>query len=110
MLSAFVVLKGWSLIGDALAHAVVPGVAVAYALGCPLRLVAFVSGLLAAGGIALIRRMRASRPDVAIGLVFTSFFAAGLALISINPTAVDIQAVILGDILAVSDGDFIRSA
>jgi manganese/iron transport system permease protein len=108
LLSVFVVLKGWSMIGDALAHAVVPGVAVAYALGLPFALGAFVSGLLAAGGIALIRRVPGLKQDVAIGLVFTTFFAAGLALISVNPTAVDLQAVILGDILAVSDADFLQ--
>ncbi len=84
-LSAFLVLKGWSLMGDALSHAVVPGVAIAAIAGYPFALGAFLSGLLAASGIALVRRLTALKEDVAIGLIFTSFFALGLLIVSLRP-------------------------
>ncbi len=108
LLSCFVVLKGWSLIGDALAHAVVPGVALAYLFALPFSVGAFFAGLLAAASMAFLRNLTALKPDAVIGLVFTTFFALGLAIISLNPTSVDVQAIILGDILAVSDADFLQ--
>lgn len=107
-LSAYLVLKGWSLMGDALSHAIVPGVALAYLLNLPYTLGAFFAGLLAALSMAIVKQKTALREDTVIGLVFTSFFAAGLLLISINPTAVNLQAIILGNILAISTGDIIQ--
>lgn len=104
-LSAYLMLKGWSLMGDALAHSVVPGVAVAYALKVPYALGAFVAGLLAALGMAFVRQQSQLREDAIIGLVFTTFFAAGLLLISLNPTSVNVQTIILGNILGISDSD-----
>ncbi len=101
-LSAFLVLKGWSLIGDALSHAVVPGVAGAYALGLPFSVGAFFSGFLAAASIYLLKSISRLREDAIIGFVFTTFFAAGMLMISLNPTAVNLQAVIFGNILMVS--------
>jgi manganese/iron transport system permease protein len=104
-LSSYLILKGWSLMGDALAHAVVPGVALAYLLGLPYALGAFFAGILAALSMAIVKQRTKLREDAIIGLVFTAFFAAGLLLVSINPTAVNIQAIILGNILAISDYD-----
>ncbi len=104
-LSAYLMLKGWSLMGDALAHSVVPGVAVAYALKLPYALGAFFAGLLAALGMAFVRQQTRLREDAIIGLVFTTFFAAGLLLISLNPTSVNVQTIILGNILGISDED-----
>ncbi len=104
-LSAFLMLKGWSLMGDALAHAVVPGVALAYTAGLPFSLGAFVAGGLAALGMAFIKRQTRLREDAVIGLVFTTFFAAGLLIVSLNPTSVNVQSIVLGNILAISDGD-----
>ncbi len=104
-LSAFVVLKGWSLIGDALSHSIVPGVAGAYMLGLPFAIGAFLSGGLAAAAILLIARVSRLKEDVAIGLIFTSFFGLGLFMVSVSPTPVDIQAIVLGNILAVTPGD-----
>ncbi|MCA3629724.1 MAG: metal ABC transporter permease, partial [Methylobacterium sp.] len=92
-LSAFLVLKGWSLMGDALSHAVVPGVAIAAIAGYPFALGAFLSGLFAAGGIALVRRVTLLKEDVAIGLVFTGFFALGLLIVSLRPTSVSVQTI-----------------
>ncbi len=107
-LSCYLILKGWSLMGDALAHSVVPGVALAYLMKLPYAAGAFVSGLLAALGMALIRRQTRLKEDVAIGMVFTSFFAAGLVIISINPTSVDVQTIVLGNILAISEEDALQ--
>lgn len=104
-LSAYLMLKGWSLMGDALAHSIVPGVAVAYLLGFPYAVGAFFAGIMAALSMAMVKHKTKLREDAIIGIVFTTFFAAGLLLISINPTSVNIQAIILGNILAISDYD-----
>lgn len=104
-LSVFLMLKGWSLMGDALAHAIVPGVAGAYLLKLPYAAGAFFAGLLAAFGMALVRSQTKLREDAIIGLVFTSFFAFGLLLVSINPTSVNVQSIVLGNILGISDED-----
>lgn len=104
-LSAYLMLKGWSLMGDALAHAIVPGVAGAYLLQIPFAAGAFVAGFLAAIGMWFVRQQSKLREDAVIGIVFTSFFAAGLLLVSINPTAVNVQSIVLGNILGISDED-----
>ncbi len=107
-LSAYLMLKGWSLMGDALGHSVVPGVAGAYLLHLPYAAGAFLAGLLAALGMALVKQRTRLREDAIIGLVFTSFFAAGLLMASIYPTAVNIQTIVLGNILAISDEDAVQ--
>lgn len=103
-LSSFVTLKGWSLMGDALSHAVVPGVAIAYIVGLPFALGAFVAGLLAAGAMAFIGAQSRIREDATIGIVFTAFFAAGLVLISLFPSGVDLKVILYGNILAIEAG------
>lgn len=107
-LSAYLMLKGWSLIGDALSHAVVPGVAIAYALGLPYALGAFFSGILASLAILWIKSITKLHEDAVIGFIFTTFFALGLFIISINPTSVNVQEIIFGNILGISDGDMIQ--
>ena len=104
-LSSFVTLKGWSLMGDALSHAVVPGVSIAYILGLPFALGAFIAGLLAAGTMAFIKANSRIREDATIGIVFTAFFALGLLLISLNPAQVDLKVILYGNILGISDPD-----
>jgi len=104
-LSVFLMLKGWSLMGDALAHAIVPGVALAYMLKLPYAAGAFVAGILAALGMAVVKQRTRLREDAVIGLVFTAFFAAGLLMVSLNPTSVNVQSIVLGNILGISDED-----
>lgn len=104
-LSAFLILKGWSLMGDALSHSVVPGVAGAYALGLPYSLGAFFSGILAAISITFIRQFTHLKEDAIIGFIFSTFFAAGLLIVSLNPTSVNVQSIIMGNILAIDDED-----
>ncbi|MEM1307320.1 MAG: metal ABC transporter permease [Pseudomonadota bacterium] len=104
-LSCYLMLKGWSLMGDALSHAIVPGVAIAYLMGAPYAIGAFFAGIIASGGMAVIRQQTRLKEDAVIGLVFTTFFAAGLLIASLYPTSVSIQTIIHGNILAISDGD-----
>lgn len=104
-LSAYLMLKGWALMGDALAHSIVPGVAAAYILKIPFAAGAFVAGFIAAIGMWFVRQNSKLREDAIIGIVFTSFFAAGLLMASINPTSVNVQSIVLGNILAISDED-----
>ncbi|WP_407493689.1 metal ABC transporter permease [Pseudooceanicola sp. MF1-13] len=109
-LSAYLMLKGWSLIGDALSHSVVPGVAGAYMLGLPFAVGAFLSGGLAALAMLFLRQRSGLKEDVVIGLIFTAFFGLGLFMVSLNPMAVSIQTIIMGNILAITPGDTIQLA
>ncbi|MFD1343606.1 metal ABC transporter permease [Litorisediminicola beolgyonensis] len=104
-LSSYLMLKGWSLIGDALSHSVVPGVAGAYLLGLPFALGAFLSGGLAALTMLFLSERSGLKPDVVIGLIFTSFFGLGLFMVSVNPVSVSIQTITMGNILAVTPAD-----
>lgn len=107
-LSCFITLKGWSLMGDALSHSVVPGVAVAYQLNWPFAAGAFVTGLLAAVGMGFVKAKTRLREDAVIGVVFTSFFALGLLLISLFPARVDLRSIVFGNILGISDPDILQ--
>jgi manganese/iron transport system permease protein len=107
-LSAYLMLKGWSLIGDALSHSIVPGVAGAYMLGLPFSLGAFFSGGLAAGAMLFLTQRTKLREDAVIGLIFTAFFGLGLFMISLSPTSVNIQTIVMGNILAVTPEDTLQ--
>jgi manganese/iron transport system permease protein len=107
-LSAYLMLKGWSLMGDALGHSIVPGVAAAYILGAPFALGAFFAGILAAFAMIFVKQHTRLREDAVIGLVFTSLFALGLLMASIWPTSVSIQTIVLGNILAIADEDAVQ--
>ncbi|MEO1159848.1 MAG: metal ABC transporter permease [Pseudomonadota bacterium] len=107
-LSAYLMLKGWSLIGDALSHAIVPGVAGAYMLGLPFSIGAFFSGGLAALTMLFLNQRTKLREDAIIGLIFTSFFALGLFMVSLSPTSVNIQTIVLGNILAITPEDLVQ--
>jgi len=107
-LSCFITLKGWSLMGDALSHSVVPGVAVAYYAGWPFAAGAFVTGLLAAVGMGFVKANTRLREDAVIGVVFTAFFALGLLLISLYPSQVDLRSIVFGNILGISNPDIVQ--
>ncbi|MFZ1813563.1 MAG: metal ABC transporter permease [Rhizobiaceae bacterium] len=109
-LSAYLMLKGWSLIGDALSHAIVPGVAGAYMLGLPFSLGAFLAGGLAAGAMLFVNARTKLREDAIIGIVFTGFFGLGLFMISLSPASVNLQTIILGNVLAITPGDTLQLA
>ena len=105
LLSCWLVQIGWSLMGDAVSHAVLPGVALSYILGWPFAVGAFIFG---AGAVALIGGVRATtkiKSDAAIGVVFTSLFALGLVIISATPSQTDLMHILFGNVLGVSDSD-----
>jgi manganese/iron transport system permease protein len=109
-LSAYLMLKGWSLMGDALGHSIVPGVAGAYILGFPFAVGAFFAGILASVGMAFVKQHTRLREDAVIGLVFTALFALGLLMASIWPMSVNVQSIVLGNILAISNEDVVQVA
>lgn len=109
-LSCYLMLKGWSLIGDALSHSIVPGVAGAWMLGLPFSLGAFLSGGLAAGSMLFLNQRSRLKEDAIIGLIFSSFFGVGLFMVSLNPMSVNIQTIILGSVLAIAPADIAQLA
>lgn len=109
-LSAYLMLKGWSLIGDALSHAIVPGVAGAYMLGLSLSAGAFLSGMLAAGSMLFLKQRTRLKEDVVIGLIFSAFFGLGLFMVSLSPTSINVQTIILGNILAITPENTLQLA
>lgn len=109
-LSCYLMLKGWSLIGDALSHSIVPGVAGAWMLGLPFSLGAFLSGGLAAGSMLFLNQRSRLKEDAIIGLIFSSFFGVGLFMVSLNPMSVNIQTIILGNVLAIAPADIVQLA
>lgn len=110
VLSCWLVLIGWSLMGDAVSHAVLPGVVLAYIVGAPFALGALVFALIAVtliGGV--VRNTSRVKEDAAIGIVFTSLFALGLVLISVTPSQTDLNHIIFGNLLGgVSVPDLIQ--
>ncbi len=109
-LSCYLMLKGWSLIGDALSHSIVPGVAGAYMLGLPFALGAFAAGALAAGAMLFLTERSGLKEDTVIGLIFTSFFGLGLFMVSLSPMSVSIQTITMGNILAITPSDTLQLA
>ena len=107
-LSVYLMLKGWSLIGDALSHSIVHGVAGAYMLGLSFALGAFFSGGLAATTMLFLQQKSKLKVDAIIGLIFTSFFGLGLFMVSISPSSVNIQTIVLGNILAITPQDTLQ--
>ncbi len=107
-LSCFITLKGWSLMGDALSHAVVPGVSLAWLMGLPFSVGAFIAGIIAALTMGWLKRKSGLREDAVIGIVFTSWFALGLLLLSLYPSTLNLKTIIFGNILAISDPDIMQ--
>ncbi|WP_278312862.1 metal ABC transporter permease [Lolliginicoccus levis] len=108
LLSCWLVLVGWSLMGDAISHAVLPGVALAYIVGAPFAVGALVFALLAVALIGAVRRTSRIKEDAAMGIVFTALFAFGLVLVSRNPSQVDIMHILFGNLLGIPPSDMIQ--
>ena len=109
VLSCYVVLKRWALLGDAISHAVLPGVAIAYLLGAPMLLGAFVSGGLTAVGIGFIQRNTRIKEDSAMGLMFTAAFALGVVIISRIATSTHLMHILFGNVLGVGMGTLVTT-
>jgi len=101
LLSSYVILKRWSLLGDAISHAVLPGVAIAYLLGWPFFIGAFITGALTSLGIGLIERNSRIKSDAAMGLMFTAAFALGVVIISQITTSTHLMHILFGNVLGV---------
>ena len=102
VLSCFLILKGWSLMGDAVSHAVLPGIVLAYAAGVPLAVGAFVSGLFCAVATGYIKAHSRVKEDTVMGVVFTGLFALGLVLFAKFPSDMHLDHILFGNILGVS--------
>lgn len=105
LLSCWLVLIGWSLLGDAVSHAVLPGVVLSYIVGIPFAVGALVFGLGAVALIGTVRDTTRLKEDAVIGVVFTSLFAIGLVLVSLTPSHIDLSHILFGNLLGVSDLD-----
>ena len=105
LLSCYMTLKGWALMGDAVSHAVMPGVVVAYALGLPFSLGAFVFGVGSVALIGFVKQKSRIKEDTVIGLVFTGFFALGLVLVSKIKSNIDLMQILFGSPLGISRSD-----
>ena len=109
VLSCYITLKGWSLMGDAVSHAVVPGVVVAYALGLPFAVGAFVFGFGATVAIGYVKSKTRLKEDAVIGVIFTGFFAFGLVLATKIPSNIDLFHILFGNVLGISDQDVVQT-
>lgn len=108
-LSCYMTLKGWALMGDAVSHAVLPGVVIAYVLNIPFAIGAFVFGVGSVLAIGFIKAKTRVKEDTVIGLVFTGFFALGIVLISKVKSTVDLGHILFGNVLGISDSDIIQT-
>jgi manganese transport system permease protein len=108
-LSCYMTLKGWALMGDAVSHAVMPGVVIAYVLNIPLAVGAFIFGVGSVIAIGFIKAKTRVKEDTVIGLVFTGFFAFGLVLISKIRSSIDLTHILFGNVLGISDADIIQT-
>lgn len=108
-LSCFIILKGWSLMGDAISHAVLPGIVLAYAGGLPLAIGAFVAGLLCAACTGFLTQHSRIKQDTSMGIVFSGFFALGLLLFSQLHTTQHITHILFGSLLGIPRDEFIQT-
>lgn len=123
VLSCFITLKGWSLMGDAVSHSVLPGVILAYLIGAPFGIGAFIFGLAAVLLIGWVSARSRLRDDAIIGIVFTAFFGVGLILVSklpdlgdwaaatfgYRPPLLDVRGILFGNVLGISDADIVQT-
>lgn len=109
LLSCFLVLKGWSLMGDAISHSVLPGVVLAYILGIPLAIGAFSAGMVCAIATGFISENSRLKEDTVMGVVFSSMFAVGLVMMTKIDSNVHLDHILFGDVLGISWRDVIES-
>tara|TARA_B100002051_G_scaffold276205_1_gene323186 strand:- start:10456 stop:11286 length:831 start_codon:yes stop_codon:yes gene_type:complete len=105
IMSCFLILKSWALLGDAISHAVLPGVVLAYMVGIPFGLGAFIAAMLAVVLIGYVKNNTKIKEDAVMGIVFTTFFAFGLMLISKVISSTDLTHVLFGEVLGISDSE-----
>lgn len=108
VLSCYLVLKGWSLMGDAISHAVLPGIVIAYAIGAPLAAGAFASGLFCAVATGYVKAQTRLKEDTVMGVVFTGLFAFGLVIFTKIKTDLHLDHILFGNILGIERRDLIE--
>ena len=109
-LSCFLVLKGWSLMGDAISHAVLPGIVVAYMVGLPLILGAFVAGMVCATATGFLTENSRVKQDTVMGVVFAGMFGLGVVMYSAIQTEVHLDHILFGDMLGIETSDVVETA
>lgn len=109
-LSCYMTLKRWALMGDAVSHAVMPGVVLAYVLNIPFAIGAFIFGVGSVMAIGFIKAQTRVKEDTVIGLVFTGFFALGLVMVSKIRSSIDLMHILFGNVLGISNSDIIQTA
>ena len=109
LLSCFLVLKGWSLMGDAISHAVLPGVVLAYILAIPLGIGAFAAGMACALSVGFLKENSRIKEDTVMGVVFSGLFGLGIVLYTSIQTDVHLDHILFGDILGVGAADLIQT-
>ncbi len=107
LFSCFLVLKGWSLIGDAISHAVLPGIAVAYLIGIPLIIGAFISGIFCSFATGFIKNNSRIKEDTVMGILFSGMFAVGIILVTKIHTNIHLSHILFGNILGITQNEFI---
>lgn len=107
LLSCFLVLKGWSLMGDAISHAVLPGVVLAYIVGLPLGIGAFIAGMVCALSVGFLRENSRIKEDTIMGVVFAGLFGLGIVLYTAITTDVHLDHILFGNMLGVDQGDIV---
>ncbi|WP_435640292.1 metal ABC transporter permease [Micavibrio aeruginosavorus] len=107
--SCFLVLKGWSLMGDAVSHAVLPGIAIAYVVGIPMAIGAFAAGLLCAIGTGYLKNNSRVKEDAVMGILFSGMFALGLILLTKIETDVHLLHILFGNVLGISTRDMVEA-
>lgn len=108
VISCWLVLVGWSLLGDALSHAILPGVVLAYMFNSPFAVGALVAALVCVGLIGMVRSTSRLKEDASIGVTFTTLFAFGLVLLSLFPSHVNLHHILFGDMLGITRADMIQ--
>lgn len=107
LFSCFLVLKGWSLIGDAISHAVLPGIAVAYLIGIPFIVGAFISGIFCSLATGFIKNNSRIKEDTVMGILFSGMFAIGIILVTKIHTNIHLSHILFGNILGITQNEFI---
>lgn len=109
LLSCFLVVKGWALMGDAVSHAVLPGVVLAYVLGAPLIIGAFVAGMICALATGYLTQNSRIKPDTVMGVVFSGMFGIGIVIYIAIDSALHLDHILFGNILGVGQDDMIMA-
>ncbi|WP_375598760.1 metal ABC transporter permease [Devosia sp. Naph2] len=107
LLSCFLVLKGWSLMGDAIAHAVLPGVVLAYIVGLPIGIGAFIAGMVCALSVGFLKENSRIKEDTVMGVVFAGLFGLGIVLYTAITTDVHLDHILFGNMLGASADDIL---